>query len=427
MNIHHVANLFPFMSAEEFAALKSDIERNGQREPIWTYRDKIIDGRNRYRACAELGIKPLTREWSGEDNNGALVAFVISLNLHRRHLSSSQKAIVALEVEKQLAIQAKANMSAGGGYRRNKSNGTGLQIISNPIDSAAQAAEIVGSNRAYVVDAKRVALTAPELIEHIVTGVLTIPEAKKLLVLAPTIRRSILKKLLTGKAKTVKDAKHLALRDKRNRVPRNIHKAIDRCELYVCDVRDALDKNLIAQESLSCVLTDPPYKKEFLPLYGILAQLAAQVLKPSGSLLVMTGRYYLPEIFALMTPHIRYHWTLAYMMPGAHAQVLNRKVIAGWKTVLWFVKGDYTGEWKYDVVKSDKPNKAHHDWQQSESGMTDLVERFTQVGDTILDPFCGSGTTGVVALSLNRRFIGIDADAKVIQISKKRLAEGKLS
>jgi hypothetical protein len=423
MDIHPVANLFPYMSADEFSALKSDMQRNGQREPIWVYQDRIIDGRNRYRACAELGIKPITREWSGNDNNGALVAFVISLNLYRRHLSSSQKAIVALEVEKQLATQAKANMSAGGGDKRSKKNGAGLQIISNPIDSAAQAAEIVGSNRAYVVDAKRVALTAPELIEHIMVGVLTIPEAKKLSVLSPAIRRSILKKLLTGKAKTVKDAKHLALRDKRNRVPRNLPKTIDRCELHVCDIRDVVSRAIVAPQSVRTMLTDPPYIKEYLPLYGTLAQLAAHALKPGGSLLVMTGRYYLPEIFTLMTPHIRYHWTLAYMMPGAHAQVLNRKVIAGWKTILWFVKGDYTGDWKYDVVKSDKPDKEHHDWQQSESGMTDLVERFTNAGDTILDPFAGSCTTGVVALKMGRRFIGMDIDAGVIVRSRARLLE----
>src|SRR5262245_64864510 len=103
MQFHEVANIFPMMSAEEFVALKTDIQQHGLREPIWTYHGQIIDGRNRYLACTELGIEPEYREWGGE---GSLVAFVVSLNLQRRHLSSSQKAVLAVDVEKLLATEA---------------------------------------------------------------------------------------------------------------------------------------------------------------------------------------------------------------------------------------------------------------------------------------------------------------------------------
>ncbi|MDT7807998.1 MAG: hypothetical protein QOJ70_1811 [Acidobacteriota bacterium] len=409
------------MSAEEFAALKLDIERNGQREPIWTYQGRIIDGRNRFKACSELNIKPVIREWQGNGSDTSLVSFVLSLNLHRRHLNSSQKAIIALEVEKQLALQAKANMSAGGGDKRGQNGQAGLQIVASPVRSAEQAAAMVGTNRQYVLDAKRMASTAPELIGHISAGVITIPEAKKLAALSPAIRRATLMKLVTGKVKSLKDAQYQARREKRNKVPRNLPRAIDRCQLHVCDIRDAVSRAIISPQSVDAIITDPPYPQSYLPLYGTLAQLAANVLKPGGSLLVLTGRYYLPEIFALMTPHIRYHWTLCYWMPGAHRQVLGRKVIAGWKTVLWFVKGDYSGDWKYDVVRSNAPDKEHHDWQQSESGMSDMVERFTSAGDIILDPFCGAGTTGVVALKLNRQFIGLDVNADVIEHAQERI------
>ena len=409
------------MSAEEFTALKLDIERNGQREPIWTYQGRIIDGRNRFKACSELNIKPVIREWQGNGSDTSLVAFVLSLNLHRRHLNSSQKAVIALEVEKQIALQAKANMSAGGGDKRGQNGRAGLQIVANPVRSAEQAAAMVGTNRQYVLDAKRMASTAPELLDHISAGLITIPEAKKLASLSTTIRRATLKKLLSGKVKSVKDAQFQARREKRNKVPRNLPRLTDRYQLHLSDIRDAISRAIIAPQSVDAIITDPPYPQTYLPLYGTLAQLAADVLKPGGSLLVMTGRYYLPEIFALMTPHIRYHWTLCYWMPGAHRQVLGRKVIAGWKTVLWFVKGNYAGDWKYDVVRSEAPDKEHHDWQQSESGMIDLVERFTNAGDIILDPFCGTGTTGVVALRLNRQFIGLDVDAHVIEHAHARI------
>jgi hypothetical protein len=83
---HEVANIFPMMQGEEFDALKADIAANGLREPIWLHPDgRIIDGRNRYRACCELSIEPEYHTWNG---SGSLVSFVVSLNLHRRHLTA---------------------------------------------------------------------------------------------------------------------------------------------------------------------------------------------------------------------------------------------------------------------------------------------------------------------------------------------------
>lgn len=90
--IHPAAEVFPPMSGEEFDGLVADIRKHGQREPIILFAGSILDGRNRYRACQQLGIEPLTVEWGGE---GTIEAFVVSKNLHRRHLNESQRAMVA--------------------------------------------------------------------------------------------------------------------------------------------------------------------------------------------------------------------------------------------------------------------------------------------------------------------------------------------
>src|SRR5437764_806061 len=100
MEFHEVANIFPMMADEEFTALVADIKTNGQLTPVWTYQGKIIDGRNRYKACMELGIEPQFKEWNGDEAN--LLSFVLSLNLQRRHLTSSQKAMLAIVVEEYL-------------------------------------------------------------------------------------------------------------------------------------------------------------------------------------------------------------------------------------------------------------------------------------------------------------------------------------
>lgn len=88
---HPAADIFPMMSDEEFTALVSDIQQHGQRDPIVVHDGAILDGRNRYSACMKLGIEPVTEEWSGDDP----LSFVVSKNLHRRHLNESQRAMVA--------------------------------------------------------------------------------------------------------------------------------------------------------------------------------------------------------------------------------------------------------------------------------------------------------------------------------------------
>lgn len=88
LKIHPICDMVPKMSAEAYDALKSDIQKNGQIDPIWVKGGEIIDGRHRYRACRELGIKCKTQEYQGTD----VETFVISVNVSRRHLSSNQKA-----------------------------------------------------------------------------------------------------------------------------------------------------------------------------------------------------------------------------------------------------------------------------------------------------------------------------------------------
>src|ERR1044071_1849303 len=93
MEVHEITNLFPEMTPEEYRALLQDIQHNGLKMPIWTFKGQIIDGRHRYRACLELGIEPEFRVWDGE---GPVGAFIFSLNFYRRHLNGSKRAFLAL-------------------------------------------------------------------------------------------------------------------------------------------------------------------------------------------------------------------------------------------------------------------------------------------------------------------------------------------
>jgi N6-adenosine-specific RNA methylase IME4 len=91
---HPLAALFPMLSDDELRRLAEDIELRGQEEPVWLLDGQILDGRNREAACALIGIDAWTKDYEGSDPLG----FVLSLNLHRRHLSESQRAMVAARI-----------------------------------------------------------------------------------------------------------------------------------------------------------------------------------------------------------------------------------------------------------------------------------------------------------------------------------------
>ncbi len=177
----------------------------------------------------------------------------------------------------------------------------------------------------------------------------------------------------------------------------------------------------IEDESVDAIITDPPYPEEFLPLFTDLSRAAARILKPGGSAFVMSGQTFLPEVIARLGEALTYHWQFSYRMPGPQCAVHAAKVNNVWKPVFWFSKGEPTLEWVQDEFESGAREKDDHHWRQSESGMTDLVERLTRPNDLVCDPFLGGGTTAVVCRALSRRFVGSDIDAAAVNTSMVRL------
>lgn len=94
MQFHELANVFPLIEGDEFAGLVADIGKQGLLEAIVLLDGKILDGRNRYRACLEAGVEPHFEDFDGEDP----VAFVVSKNVARRHLDESQRAMAAARI-----------------------------------------------------------------------------------------------------------------------------------------------------------------------------------------------------------------------------------------------------------------------------------------------------------------------------------------
>jgi hypothetical protein len=103
--IHPLADTVPLMSETEYQDLLADIRAHGLTDPITLYENKVLDGRNRLRACEEAGIEPKFDKFSGGDP----AAFVLSKNIKRRHLTTSQKAMALLNMSEVVSkLQAEA-------------------------------------------------------------------------------------------------------------------------------------------------------------------------------------------------------------------------------------------------------------------------------------------------------------------------------
>lgn len=149
MKHHPYTQIWPLMNLDDLEKFQADIAANGQRLPILTYNDMVIDGRNREVICNRLGIKPRYED-SGATSDSEALALVISLNEHRRHLSVDQRAIAAEKL---------ANIIHGSNRHVEKivEISKDISITSKDIDTHSRAISLVTSARAMDVPPIRVA------------------------------------------------------------------------------------------------------------------------------------------------------------------------------------------------------------------------------------------------------------------------------
>lgn len=168
---HPLANIFPLLDGDAYAEFLADVRENGIREPAVLYQEKILDGRNRYRAAQEAEVVCPTRDYVGRDPLG----YVISLNLHRRHLDESQRAMVAARL---------ANMPVG---NFSKSANLPDSGVSQP-----RAASLLNVSERSLRSAKAVLDEgAPELVAAVDQGHLAVSVAARATKLAEDDQREI--------------------------------------------------------------------------------------------------------------------------------------------------------------------------------------------------------------------------------------------
>src|SRR5882724_8430476 len=97
-------------------------------------------------------------------------------------------------------------------------------------------------------------------------------------------------------------------------------------QVTIGDSRDLVKQ--LPSNSIDLIFTDPPYPKEYLPLYGWMAKEAARVLKPGGFLLTYAGNMYLHDVMMSLGQHLAYFWHYIALDAGPGTVVWNKRTVA---------------------------------------------------------------------------------------------------
>ena len=190
------ANLFPEASPGEYQDILASIEEIGQQEAIGVKDGQIIDGRNRLRACRELGIEPRFIELGDVDP----LKYVLAKNLVRRHLDASQRAVIAYKL---------SAWSKPGGDRRSEAYREGVDQSAILPDgfTQEQSAKLLAVSPRSVRQAGKVisedSPAAPVLRQAVEQGEVKVGDAARAIGQSVEVQERALAAVQGGKARTI--------------------------------------------------------------------------------------------------------------------------------------------------------------------------------------------------------------------------------
>jgi site-specific DNA-methyltransferase (adenine-specific) len=241
--------------------------------------------------------------------------------------------------------------------------------------------------------------------------------------------------------------------------------------LFQGDCIDIL-KNTIQASSIDMIFADPPYKLSSGGITCKSGKIAcvdkgewdkpigfeedhlfnktwigecAKVLKPDGTIWISGTYHNIHSIaFALLELGFYIINEITWFKPNAAPNMGRRCFTASHETLLWAKKGKEAKHcFNYETMKEANQGKqmrsvwsipttpksekefGAHPTQKPLALLERVILSSTNTDHLILDPFCGSGTTGVAATRLGRKFIGIESDSEYLQLSMKRLEKAK--
>jgi site-specific DNA-methyltransferase (adenine-specific) len=444
---HKFAELMPPMSAEDFNALRTDIEANGQQDDIVLYQGQILDGRNRHEVLAALKIKPRFTTFKGTDAEA--VAFVRSRHT-RRNMTTSQKAYAACNFHPHVEADAAKRKAANGGNKKAE-----VAKLPPPADcqkdATGKARDIAGAafgvSGRTVADALAVKAASLEFFAKMGTGEMTLAQAKR------AVHCSAKRKQLACKAALAPTtgAADIITGDCREKMP---EMPGGKFRLIFLDPPYNIGKNY-GRGSKADKLAPADYRAM---METCLAE-SHRLLTPDGALWLMINDEWVSELDLLLRNALGFHrrrWIKWYETFGT-CQTANHNFNCTSRHLLYCVKSEDDFVFNDDAFMVPSARQIKYGDKRANAGgklMDDvwdiprlfgtatervpgtgikpptqlplelvgrIVRGCSEPGDTVFDPFTGTGTTAVASVLSGRKFVGTEREKDNAELARQRV------
>lgn len=371
-------------------ALVQSIKEIGLLHPVvLNQNNQLIAGQRRLEACKLLGLKEIPATIINLDN---IVTGEFHENVIRKGFTSREKIAIkkAIEpIEKMKALERKQL----GRPSEESTHGRTRDKIANYLELSFDTL----NKLELIVEASDNNTKFKELPEQIDSKKLSVNQAYRMIE-----KEKLISELMNTKSVKLSDSVKLIHGDFR------------------------IKSKTIPDESVSLVFVDPLYDKHSISLYGDIARVAGRVLKAGGSCVLYCSNYFLPSVIESLNnvKNLKYWW-LFCEYPYRNL-VHRRHVYNYFRILLWYVKGNkqrYSSDSLADFIEVKSPNRDKlYRYQQSIETASYIIKNLTVENDLVFDPCMGSASSGVAALGLNRKYIGIEKDKSVFAVAKGRLS-----
>lgn len=459
---HPAADAWPMMDDERFGELLADIHVNGQREPITLCDGMILDGRNRYRACVELGIDPITREHEGDP-----WAFAWSLNGARRDLDATVRALIFKRCEDGSAKWAKRLAKIAEDGNRKKSEAAKEQHSKS---TPRRGETLVPSHNDMAPKRSKANVALPQRAAEAKVSPATMARADQI-AKRPDLERMV----VDGEMKPAEALREIRSEKRRRQLQEAAEKAAtehaaDRPKWSILnvDVMDGLETVRDEHGPARLIFTDPPYnigidygegeKADLLTPQAYMKWarnwfgLCWDCLTDDGSLWVMIGDEYAAEYCTELkaTGFTIRSWIKWYETFGVNC---SNKFNRTSRHIFYAVKDENAFVFNPEPVTRPSDRQAKYGDSRAAAGgklwddvwqiprltgtcseripdfptqlPLQLVEPIvlcaSMPGDLVVDPFNGSGTTGVASIRNGRKYVGIEKSEKFADMADMRL------
>jgi DNA modification methylase len=436
------SSLLPSIASNDYEALKNDIMKNGIKLPLVINGNNVLlDGYTRLKIARELGLKEVPCIVKHYNNELEEKLFVLTVNVHRRHLDTADKLKLALEVMKikeELYKGKERRMMNLIQFKKNKEQYSQIpnflgRKFGNETAIPTQMATVTSSTKLNIWEetAKEFGISKDTLSKgkEIVEKTEKDQEIAKLWQefldkkrSLDSVYRRVIEKEARANVKSIVEEGKVKVEDLAN------------VTILHGDFREVL--KTIPSNSIDLIFTDPPYSEKYLDLVKDLFLLASRVLKPSGYLAIMYGQNHLDEFFKVFescnsnnkgnNTKLRYYWTIAIHMPDGQELFYPKNAIIRWKPIFIFQKEPFIVlEHRFeDYISRPKPNKDVHEWKQDLESAIHVINSFSNEGSVVLDPMVGTGTTIEASLMLKRRCIVVEKDEELYKMLLRRFSNG---